>query len=248
MMACPDTVVLLGDLAAAPIWVIADHAGAALPEGVDLGVSAAAMESHIALDSGVAEVARLLCDDAAFAAIMGRYSRLLVDLNRDRGDPAAIPESSDGVAIPGNLLSAAERGARLTRFHDGYHDFIAAQIAAHPPELILSLHSFTPALATDPAQARPWHIGVLYNQQAVPSKRAIALLREATDWCVGDQQPYSGAILNASMNRHAEANHIPYIGIEMRQDCVAAPDGQRIFADTLATLARHITLASGAII
>ena len=181
---------------------------------------------------------------------MGRYSRLLADLNRDRDDPAAIPEASDGVAIPGNILSQQDREERLVQYHDSHHAYIAGQIAAHPPALILSLHSFTPALASDPSRPRPWHIGVLYNQQSTPSKRAVALLNENTDWCVGDQQPYSGVLLNATMNRHAEANHIPYIGIEMRQDCVANASGQALYAETLRKIALKITeeLASGAII
>jgi predicted N-formylglutamate amidohydrolase len=35
------------------------------------------------------------------------------------------------------------------------------------------------------------------------------------------------------MNRHAEANGIPYLGIEMRQDRVADAAGQARFADIL---------------
>ena len=250
MSGAPETVKLLGDLGRAPIWIIADHAGAALPKGVDLGVPPCAMHTHIAADWGVAEVAGILCEDAAFAAIMGRYSRLLVDLNRDRDDVAAVPVESDGIAIAGNILMPDEREARLVQYHDSYHDFIAQQLAAHPPKLIVSLHSFTPALSTAPCQARPWQIGVLYNQHSAPSKRAIALLKEATDWCVGDQEPYSGVLLNATMNRHAEANTIPYIGIEMRQDCIADNDGQALFASTLRKIALKIAeeLASGAII
>lgn len=246
----PETVAQLGNLANASIWIIADHAGNALPINVDLGVAAAAMQTHIAIDLGVAQVSELLCAHDNFAAILGRYSRLLVDLNRDRNDAAAIPLSSDGVDIKGNALSPEQRDARLVRYHDSYHDFIAAKIAAHPPQLILSLHSFTPSLATDSAQARPWQIGVLYNKQSAPSKRAIAMLREETNWTIGDQQPYSGVLLNASMNRHAEANHIPYIGIEMRQDCIASAEGQALFASTLRKIALKITeeLASGAII
>ncbi len=250
MSDAPDTVALLGDLGRAPIWIIADHAGSALPDGADLGVAEIAMQTHIAADWGVAEVAQRLCGDDGFAAVMGRFSRLLVDLNRDRDDVAAVPVASDGIAIPGNILLPDEHEARLALYHDSYHDFIAAQILHHPPKLILSLHSFTPALSTAPGQARPWRIGVLYNQQSAPSKRAIALLRQETNWTVGDQQPYSGVLLNATMNRHAEANAIPYIGIEMRQDCIANAEGQALFASTLRKIALKIAeeLASGAII
>lgn len=246
----PDTVILLGDLGASPIWIIADHAGNALPHGMDLGVPSAAMQEHIAIDLGVAEVAQLMCSGIGFAAIMGRYSRLLVDLNRDRDDSAAIPEASDGVAIPANILTPEQRETRLAQYHDSYHAYVADQIAAHSPALIVSLHSFTPSLASDPTQSRPWQIGVLYNQHDAPSKRAIALLGEATDWCVGDQLPYSGVLLNATMNRHAEANHIPYIGFEMRQDCVADAAGQSHYAEILRNIALKIAqeLASGVII
>ncbi len=42
-------------------------------------------------------------------------------------------------------------------------------------------------------------------------------LLEAEGLIVGDQQPYSGKLLNATMNRHAEGR-FPYLGIELRQD------------------------------
>src|SRR3546814_13904053 len=91
--------------------------------------------------------------------------------------------------------------------------------------MMLSLHSFTPSLAAHPDQARPWHVGVLYNEDDRLAAAAIAAL-EAEGMVVGDQQPYSGKLLNATMNRHAEANFIPYVGIEMRQDLVGDAAGQ----------------------
>jgi predicted N-formylglutamate amidohydrolase len=42
---------------------------------------------------------------------------------------------------------------------------------------------------------------------------------------VGDQEPYSGKLLNATMNRHGEANGIAYLGLEMRQDLIGDPQG-----------------------
>jgi predicted N-formylglutamate amidohydrolase len=35
------------------------------------------------------------------------------------------------------------------------------------------------------------------------------------------------------MNRHAEANGIPYLGLELRQDIAGTPTGQRRYADIL---------------
>src|SRR3546814_11582422 len=90
--------------------------------------------------------------------------------------------------------------------------------------MILSLHSFTPRLASDPGQTRPWEVGILYNRDDRLIGAAIAAL-ESEGLIVGDQQPYSGKLLNATMNRHAEANGIPYIGIEMRPDLVVEIGG-----------------------
>ena len=44
---------------------------------------------------------------------------------------------------------------------------------------------------------------------------------EAEGLIVGDQEPYSGKLLNHTMNRHAEADGRPYLGVEIRQDEIA---------------------------
>lgn len=224
------------------VLLIADHASAEVPADIELGIDPALLANHIAIDIGVAEVAELLVRQGAVdAAILGGVSRLVVDCNRDTDAPGAVPIASDGHAIPGNALGHAAREARMARFFHPYHDHIAATVAAHRPAMILSLHSFTPALASDPAQARPWHVGVLYNEDDRLAAAAIAALREE-GLTVGDQQPYSGKLLNATMNRHAEANGIPYVGIEMRQDLVDSPAGHALWAQRLARMCGKVAL------
>ena len=182
----------------------------------------------------------MIAQDASFAAYLGGYSRLVVDLNRDVDDAAAIPAQSDGVLIPGNNLGLSEKIARLERFHRPYHDHLQQLLSQHRPALILSLHSFTPALESKPHEARPWEIGVLYNEQEAASKLAIPFLENA-GYLVGDQLPYSGKLLNATMNRHAEANDIPYIGIEMRQDLSSNSDGQARYARILTEMCHFVS-------
>ncbi|WP_188236977.1 N-formylglutamate amidohydrolase [Sphingopyxis sp. LK2115] len=236
----------LGDPRAGGILLIGDHASAHVPDDVDLGIDPALLANHIAIDIGVAEVAALLVDSGAVdAAILGGVSRLVVDLNREEDAPGVLPIASDGHAVPGNALNDAARAARLARFFRPYHDHIAATVAAHRPAMILSLHSFTPALSAHPDQPRPWHVGVLYNEDDRLVAGAIAAL-EDEGLLVGDQQPYSGKALNATMNRHAEANNIPYIGIEMRQDLVGDAAGQALFAERLSRMCRKAALNIGA--
>ncbi len=215
------------------ILLVGDHASALVPDDIDLGISPALLTNHIAIDIGVAEVAALLVEHGAVdAAILGGVSRLVADCNRDEDAAGVIPTISDGHAIPGNILDAAKQEARIARFFRPYHNHIAATVALHRPAILLSLHSFTPRLESHPEQERPWDVGVLYNRDARLAPAAIKVLMEQKLF-VGDQLPYSGELLNATMNRHAEAHDIPYIGIEMRQDHVDTPDGQHRFAQYL---------------
>lgn len=218
------------------ILLIADHAANNVPADIDLGIDAALLDNHIAVDIGVTPVAeRLVAAGAVDCAILGGVSRLVIDLNREVEHHGLIPAHSDGFVIAGNTdLPNDQRAARIARFFDPYHARIDAVIAAAPPAMILSLHSFTPRLASRD-EARPWDIGILYNEDERLAASAIALLA-ADGWQVGDQLPYSGKLLNATMNRHAEARGIPYIGVEMRQDHSGTDAGQARMADSLAKM------------
>jgi len=234
---------LLGTPRFGGILVVSDHASNRVPEDIDLGIDPALLSQHIAVDLGVAEVGALLAQRPGIAAFQGHISRLVCDLNREPHAPAVIPIASDGHAIPGNALDHAAHQARLERFHTPYHTALSDLLNDSPPALVLSLHSFTPQLATSD-EARPWQVGVLYNDDHRAARLAIPLL-EAQGLCVGDQLPYSGKLLNYTMNRHCEAEDRPYLGIELRQDQVATPQQQADWADRLARLCNEVALKLG---
>ncbi len=231
---------ILGTPRSGGILIIGDHASNRLPAKIDLGIDPELLEEHIAWDIGVRAVSQLLIQNPAFAAFLGNYSRLLVDLNRHEEDEAAIPRDSDGRYILGNALTRDAVEERLARFHRPYHERLQRLLSEHRPALILSLHSFTPSLKSNPDEKRPWEVGVLYNFQEKASKLAIPFLEDA-GLLVGDQLPYSGKLLNATMNRHAEANNIPYIGIEMRQDLAGTTEGQARFARILTDMCHFVS-------
>lgn len=215
------------------ILLIADHASNHVPEGIDLGIAPELLDTHIAIDIGVPELAAALCERLGISAILGSISRLVVDLNREDHAPHIIPIASDGHAIPGNALSHDEREARIERYWRPYHDEIARTIAARRPRMLVSLHSFTPQLATQPDEERAWEIGILYNNDDRAARIAIPAF-EAKGVLVGDQKPYSGKLLNATMDRHGEANGIAYLGIEMRQDLIRDALGVSQWVDVIA--------------
>lgn len=226
------------------VLVVADHASNRVPGDIDLRIDAALLDQHIGVDLGVAAVAELMAQRPGTAAFLGNVSRLVCDFNREEHQPGVVPIASDGHAVPGNALDLAGHEARLGRFFRPYHDGLAALLEASPQALILSLHSFTPVLSTHPEQARPWQVGVLYNQDDRAARLALPLLA-AEGLIVGDQQPYSGQLLNATMNRHAEAEGRPYLGIEVRQDQIATAVQQAEWAERLHRISNLVAVALG---
>ena len=234
-----DPWVILGQPIEGGILVVCDHASNHVPEEVDLCIDRHLLSQHIAYDIGVTGVATFMVELSGCAAFLATSSRLVVDLNRYPDDASAIPAASDGVEIPGNRLDADAQQARLDRYFHPYHARLEDLLHHHRPALILSVHSFTPRLESQPYDHRPWEIGVLYNEYEAAARLAIERL-EGEGLIVGDQLPYSGKLLNATMNRHAEANDIPYVGVEIRQDLVGDSTGQERFAAILAEMAQYI--------
>ena len=231
---------LLGTPRFGGILVVSDHASNRVPDDIDLGIDPALLSQHIAIDIGVAEVGAMMALRPGIAAFQAGVSRLVCDCNREEHAPAVIPIASDGHAVPGNALDHAGHLARLERFYHPYHAALADLLNAHPPALTLSLHSFTPLLASSDAP-RPWQVGVLYNHDDRAARLAIPLLA-AEGLIVGDQQPYSGQLLNATMNRHAEADGRPYLGIEIRQDQITTPLQHAEWAARLGAICNRVAL------
>lgn len=221
---------------ASDVLLLCDHASDHVPDDIDLGIEARLLELHIAVDIGAGPVTRALAARLDAPAILGGVSRLVLDLHREPDHPNLVPKSSDGYVIPGNLEIDPQE--RLNRFHIPYHTLIEDRIRAHRPKLILSIHSFTPMLEQN-GTPRPWEVGILYNQDESAARPAIEWLR-AQGLPTGDNEPYSGKLLNATLNRHAEAQGIPSIAIEIRNDLIRDAAGLQRWTDILAQLTDHL--------
>jgi predicted N-formylglutamate amidohydrolase len=160
----------------------------------------------------------------------------VIDLHREPDHVALIPHRSDGHLIPGN--ETVDRAARIARFHAPYHRAIRDRIRAQRPRLILSIHSFTPCLEHG-GTARPWHVGVLYNRDTRAAHPAVQFFRDL-GLVTGDNEPYSGRLLNATLNRHAEGQGIPSVAIEIRNDLIRDAAGVTGWTHTLADLTNSL--------
>ncbi|MGN5374336.1 N-formylglutamate amidohydrolase [Sphingomonas hankookensis] len=201
------------------LLLLCDHASNRVPD--DVAIPPHLLSLHVGVDIGAGPLTHALSVALDAPAILGTVSRLVIDLHREGDHPGLIPAMSDGHAIPANV--GADRAGRIARFHAPYHAAIRAQVRRDRPRLIVAIHSFTPALATDRI-ARPWQAGILYGRDDRAARIAIDHLR-GQGVATGDQQPYSGRTLNATLNRHAEGQGIPALSVEIRNDLIAGPDG-----------------------
>lgn len=231
----------LGKIKQGGIVCVSDHASNHVPDAIELGVAPERMGQHIAVDIGVEGIAERMARRHSIPAHLATISRLVVDLHREEDHPQIVPTQSDGVLIPGNI--GADTEGRLERYYRPYHNALADWLERADPSLIISLHSFTPKLESSDEE-RPWECALLYNQDNRAARHAIRLFAQQ-GLTVGDNQPYSGLELNATMNRHAEAYGRPYLALEVRQDLIATRADQSRWAALIADIAGGVALALG---
>jgi predicted N-formylglutamate amidohydrolase len=218
----------------APLLFLCDHASGALPpEYGDLGLEPGLFASHIARDIGAAAVTRAWAAHFKAPAVLAAWSRLLIDFNRGEDDPTLVMKLSDGSIIPGNRdVDAAETARRIAAYHGPYHAAIAGEIVRLGSPSLFSVHSFTPVWK---GTARPWEIGILWDRDDRLAAPLMRLLRGA-GFTVGDNEPYSGALENDTLNRHGTKAGLPHVLIEIRQDLIGDDGVAKTFAARLAPL------------
>jgi predicted N-formylglutamate amidohydrolase len=237
--------------ATTPLLFVCDHASNRVPRSLAfLGLSDAQRRQHIAWDIGAAAVAEALARRFVATLAETAYSRLVVDCNRRLDDPTLIPAVSDGVPVPGNRgLGAAERRRRIDALYRPYHAALESLVAEkrrrHAAPALVSIHSCTPTMN---GFDRPWHIGVLWNEDGRLPLPILAALRRQTDLVIGDNEPYSGREnVGHTVKAHAEAHGLPHVSFEIRQDLIATRDGALRFAgivgDALAAAFAELGLA-----
>ena len=225
------------------LLILCDHADNRIPEGYHtLGLKHEDLHRHIAFDLGAAGVAAGLAEALGAPAVLGRFSRLLIDPNRGLDDPTLIMQLSDGLVVPGNVgLGAADIEARIEHFYRPY-DFavrraVDAGIAAGKPPAILSVHSFTQAWK---GVGRPWAVSVLWDKDPRFAVPLLEGLRTIPDVEVGDNVPYSGQLHGDTLYRHATVHGLAHALIELRQDLILAAEGQAEWASHLARVVRDV--------
>jgi predicted N-formylglutamate amidohydrolase len=223
--------------------VLCDHASNALPPGYGtLGLPPEQLRRHIAYDIGAEAVVRALAGALEVPAVMTRYSRLLIDPNRGRDDPTLIMRLSDGAAVPGNrTLDDAERERRLSLYYEPYHRAIDATIDRFLAEgvtpVLLSIHSFTESWKQFP---RPWHVAVLWGDDARLARPLLEAFYAEGDLIVGENEPYSGHLEGDCLWQHGGERGLASAIVEIRQDLIRDVAGQEAWGRRMARIVEKV--------
>jgi predicted N-formylglutamate amidohydrolase len=217
-------------------WLITcDHAANTVPPdlGGTLGLPDADMARHIAFDPGAAGVSKALADALGCPAILGNYSRLVIDPNRGENDPTLLMRLYDGSVIPGNRLAGAEeKERRLNAYYRPYHTALSELAARQEDTVIVAVHSFTRQLRARPS--RPWHVGILHAYDSRLSDPLIARLEAEPDLVVGRNEPYPGHLPGDAIDRHALHHGRQNTLIELRNDLIETEAAQAAWGQRLA--------------
>ncbi len=215
-----------------------DHASCRVPESLGtLGLSAVDIRRHIGWDIGAEQVTLRLAERFDAPAVLSGYSRLVIDCNRKIGSETSIPEMSDNTTIPGNLgIDAAEAERRAEALFRPYHSAISRVLdgirQSGKTPVYVAVHSFTVQLEGGPE--RPWHFGVLWDQDPRVAVPLIRALRQFPGIQVGDNEPYSGRDhFDFSQEFHASSKGLPSALVEIREDLVRDESGVANYADML---------------
>ena len=223
------------------VVVSVEHASCRVPRRLDhLGLPPAWLRTHRAWDPGAGLVGRLLARALGAPLHLGRWSRLVADLNRSVFHPDVVPRHAGTRRVPANHgLTRQERGERLARYWQPYRDAVEADldraVQAHGRVLHISIHSFVERLA---GSERRHQLGLLYN----PARRLERAMADRLDrrlcaagYRVRRNSPYSGLEDGFCMRMRAERGGSYYLGmeIEMNQRWVRQDVGARRFAADL---------------
>jgi len=212
--------------------MVCDHASSVIPDSLrNLGLAAELLNSHIAWDIGAASLSTQLAARWRAHALLAGVSRLVVDCNRAPGTCGWMPAETCGIEVPGNHgLTRQDIADRVREWYDPYHYAIEQTRKAMERPALIAVHSFTPELG---GHQRPWHVGILWNRDGRLALPLMDRLRGLEGVDVGDNQPYSGQLYNYTLDRHADADGLPHVSIEIRQDLIADDHGVMLWAERL---------------
>ncbi|MDW3224412.1 MAG: N-formylglutamate amidohydrolase [Paracoccaceae bacterium] len=227
-------VVVSRESGASGIVLVCEHASKAIPEAYgDLGLSAAARDSHIAWDPGALGVAQRLSELLDAPLVAGGVSRLIYDCNRPPEAPGAMPVRSEAYDIPGNAaLDASAKAKRVAQVYAPFKAALSEVLSLVQARAMITIHSFTPVYLGQP---RAVEIGVLHDADTRLADVMMAAAQHHTDLTTRRNDPYGPQDgVTHTLQEHGVKRGLLNVMLEVRNDLIATQETQSAMADTLA--------------
>ena len=157
-----------------------------------------------------------------------RACAAVLDATEARGAPSATspaPFSAQSAPSAESVPSApsAQSAPSAESVPSAPSAIPAPSAPSAPSAPVIMLHSFTPHMN---GALRPWHAGVLWDEDGRMALPLLRALRARDGLHVGDNEPYSGASPHGyTMPTHAARHGRANVQIEVRQDLVADEAG-----------------------
>jgi predicted N-formylglutamate amidohydrolase len=230
------------------ILITCEHASNRLPFRRGVGrIQRRILDSHWGWDVGAWELSLDLTRRLDAGVIGGRWSRLLLDLNRRADDPTLLRQWAGDVELPWNVsLDPAAVEDRVTRYHTPYHveldRLILRRLVRGVRPLLFAVHSFTPCLN---GRERGFEIGVLYEHHPGPAHRLGRALRKA-GLTVRYNRPYSGmAGMMYAVDRHGSHHGLTCIELEVNHEILRSPAAVRRLGKLVAPAVQELLRETG---
>jgi predicted N-formylglutamate amidohydrolase len=219
---------LLAPRSASAVLLTCEHATNRLPFRSRIGpAERRVLATHWGWDIGGWALTRAVAHRLGAGGIGGRWSRLLIDLNRRVDDPTLVRREAGGVELSWNRgLTPLELERRVLAYHMPYHQevdrLIVRRLARGVRPVLLAVHTFTDCYE---GRMRRFDAGVLYERDAGLARSFAAELRGG-GLAVRYNEPYSGrAGMMYAVDRHASHHRLACLELEINQRLVSTAAG-----------------------
>ncbi len=168
------------------------------------------IESHRGWDRGAIEIARALKNRFKAPLIEGKYSRLLIDLNRSLNHSKCFSE----ITKP---LSRDIKDSIIAKYYEPFRNLAKAEILSQLTTLHISIHSFTPILD---GIKRNCDIGILYDPKRAAERNIALVLKDHFQLSIEKPRvrmnyPYKGSSNGHTTELRKIFSEERYLGIEL---------------------------------
>lgn len=228
------------------LFVTCEHASNRVPAPLRTNaVDRVWLNSHWGYDIGARTLSLELIRALGGNGVLARFSRLVVDANREPWHRDLIRVATEGHRLSFNeQLAPAEIERRVQRFHEPYHAAVDAGLRSRLESeegdvLLLSVHTFTPVWNH---RVRPMDVGVLFSDyEGLAVRLATELRADGLDTALNE--PYSGRQgLIYAAERHGSGLNVVFLELEVNQSLTCTPGRARRVGRRIAAALNRLRL------